>query len=309
METITHSEDKPLSNDEAKALAEEEAGFDSTETPTALETETPVVEDAEKPPVVDPDDPPFAEVPAEEPEPQPFVRAEISDAQFQELLKKATEVDEIKAALEQRMSGVHGKVGRIEQVLHDLKAGSGKKFQMAKEDLAELFEEFPMFGEKALVGLNRAFERLSIQGGGGLSKDEAAALYEAHAEEREAKKEVKRLAKLAPDWVQVLGPIPTAEQPTLSPFRQWLTTQPVEYQTTINASVDAEEIAESIKTFKDTTAQKPPANKKPVTEQERRLRAAVQPRGSGGGPVGGAGAQDEDAAMLAGYKGELARTH
>lgn len=112
-------------------------------------------------------------------------------------------------------------------------------------------------------------------------------------EEKIQRVETKLLTKEHSDWREIVG---SPESDT--PFRQWLSTQPEDYQNHVSASWDSEVIGEAIDKFKVT--QKKPVEQKPpeAAARARRFEAAVNPRGVGGNTSPGRTAADE---MESGY--------
>lgn len=300
MTTATATEEQTAELTPAQAEADEEAGFNSTiELPTGSETDTPVLEDVERP---SPEPTAASEEVITEPE---FKAARISEDAFQKLLSSATEIEQVKAAIEQRYNGLGGKIGGLERIVNEFKSGAGKKAEISRDDMKELLEEFPEFGERAITGLNRALAKVHVNGGSGLTPDQVEEIVV----KREEAREIVRLDKRQKDWREIIGlKDPKTGQLPSTPYRQWLSTQEESYRTDIEGSTDADEIAESIKKFKEFTASKPnvPAQKPQLTDRERELRRAVQPRSAGGGSVA-AGAQDEETAMAEAFKRELRR--
>jgi hypothetical protein len=201
--------------------------------------------------------------------------------------------------------------------LSELRTGTGRKAEISRDDLKELMEEFPEFGERALTGLNRAFSKLSL-GGGGLTAEQAEEIWakketerknqEEQAAEAEGQKQIHRLTKQHPDWVDVVGlKDPVTLQFPDTAYRRWLKLQDEDYQEDIRDSRDARQIAESITKFKDyVAAQSKPSEQKPKlpsgqTEREKELKRAIQPKGAGGGSTT-AGPMSEDEAMEIGLK-------
>lgn len=299
MTTATEEQTSALTT--AEAEAEEEAAFaGTTDMPTGLETDTPVLDQADTPSTE------TAETSEETSEPE-FKAARISDEDFQKLLSKATEIDQIKAAIEQRYNGLGGKIGGIERTLTELRTGTGKKAEVSRDDMKELLEEFPEFGERTITGLNRAFAKLHVGGG---SSGLTAEQVEEIVEHRAVTKEISRLDKKQKDWRGIVGlKDPVTQQFPDTAYRRWLALQDAEYQHEVSNSNDSEEILESITKFKSyvalktTPAPKPPA---PVSARERELRRAVQPRSAGGGTVA-TSPQDEETAMQEAYKAEQKR--
>lgn len=271
------------------ASASLDAGF-ASEAPTDSLKSTPEVP-AVTAPVEEPTAPVVAEVPKESP------LAKITEEAFQNLLTKATEIDQIKAALDQRFNGLGGKMGGIERTLRELQAAtpSGKAITVSADDFEELKGEFPELAELTVKGLNRALGKMKGTGAPSVNPDELQQLIQKTAVDLEEAREAKRLSRKMPDWAQVVG-----SQDSNTPYRQWLATQPAHYQQTINQSNDSDEIVDSIMRFRKESTPKPKAQ----SEREKQLRAAVPLKSVGGGPV----SSDEDA-FAEGFKKELAASH
>mgnify|MGYP003392974971 CR=1 FL=1 len=297
METATEEQTAELTP--AQAEAEEEAGFNSTiEQPTGSETDTPVRDQAGTP------SPDVAETSEETPEPVEFKAARISEEEFQRVLSRTTEIDQIKAAIEQRYNGLGGKIGGIERLLNELRTGTGKKAEVSRDDMKELLEEYPEFGERAITGLNRALAKIQVGGGSsGLTAEQAEEIYEQKA----VTKEIARLDKKQKDWREIVGlRDPVTQQFPDTAYRRWLALQDEDYRTEISNSTDSGDILESITKFNSYVASKTTPKPKPkteTTERERELRRAVQPKSVGGGAVA-TSPQDEETAMLDAYKAE-----
>lgn len=292
---VVQDDTAEITAEQATAAETAEAeGFTSAVESTDLETDTLTEPQNETTPV-EPDAP---ATPEPEVEPPPVKMAEITDEAFQELLKKATKIDQIEAAFAQRFDGIGGKLGVLQQVLNELKTGSaGKKAEISRDDLKELLEEFPEFGERAIVGLNRALAKVHVGGGSaGLTKEEVGEIVA----QAEVDRETRRLTKKHSDWKEVIGPHPTtlkAGEP-MSAYHQWLLTQPKAYQDTLNNSVDSDEIGESIVKFKEATKKPAPVTPKPpATGRAAELRRAIQPSGTGGPAATSKDTDDEAAAM------------
>lgn len=244
-------------------------------------------------------------VPASQPEPEaaPVVAdapkepalAKITEEAFQNLLTKATEIDQIKAALDQRFNGLGGKMGGIERTLRELQAAtpSGKPIAVSADDFEELKSEFPELAELTVKGLNRALGKMKGTGSSdpGVQPEALSQLVSQQVTALDEAREVKRLARKMPDWQAVVG----GEQSN-TPYRQWLAKQPADYQQTINTSNDSDEIIDSITRFRAESAPKPKA----VSERERQLRAAIPLKSA----AGAAGASDEDQ-FAEGFKKEF----
>ena len=309
MTTATTEEDtvSEWTPEQMQSSTEEAEGFKSVvDDPTDPDMGTPDVPDASVPSTdtAETSSTEAAETTTET-EVEPPKLAEISDEQFQRLLKSADSLEEIKAAYEQRFNGLGGKIGGIERVLQEFR-GSGKKAEVQREHFKELLEDFPEFGEKMLKGLGLTFAEINSVG----AAPTVLALTEEQIDQRllarEAERESKRLTKKHKDWQTVVGlPDPKTGQLPDTAYRRWLGTQPKEYQDEIAASIDHDEIADSITKFKATLAPTP-QNKtgKVLSERERQLRAGVQPKGAGGPGVSSA-ATDEASAFKQAHAEEM----
>lgn len=242
-------------------------GFSGTPAEPETATETPTVGEAPAEPVSDP-------APVVEPK-----LATVTEDQLKQLLDGMTRIDKIESESKQHYDKVMGSVGGLQQFVKELREATpaGQTVHISSADLEELHAEFPEMAELTAKGLNRVLGKLKGTGASALKPDdlkelvktEASTLVESAIDERE----LRRLAKKEKGWREIVG-----DPMSQTPYRQWLAQQPVEYQTTINHSKDADEILESITTFQQA-AEKPSA----TSDRERRLKAAV-PLKSANGP-------------------------
>lgn len=302
MTTATISENEPLTPEQA--IAEEEIGFASTvHDPTGPDRDTPYTGEAATAQIEE-----RAISTAQEPEED--TPAKISDKEFQRLMKSATDIDEMKAALDKRFDTIGGKIGGLERHFHEQKKSGSGKIELTREHFKELFDEeegFQLFGEKVLTGLNRGLQGVSV-GGAGLTPEQVEAIIDT----RDAKRELSRIEKAHKDWRTVVGPAIAFDAPDtqVSPYWQWARAKGAEYYQQMYGSRDADEITSSITAFKASIA-KPSADGKPkttpgLTERERELRRAVQPKGAGGSVVAEL-PLDEEAAMHKAFLAERKR--
>lgn len=274
------------------ASASLDSGF-ASEAPTGPVKDTPEVAavgaSAPEPVVA-----PVAAEPPKEP-----ALAKITEEAFQNLLTKATEIDQIKAALDQRFNGLGGKMGGIERTLRELQAAtpSGKAITVSADDFEELKGEFPELAELTVKGLNRALGKMKGTGGSdpGVQPEVLSQLVSQQVTALDEAREIKRLSRKLPDWQAVVG----AENSS-TPYRQWLATKPADYQQIINQSNDSDEIIDSIALFRRESAPKPKA----PSERQKQLQAAIPLKGVGGGAI----TSDEDD-FAEGFKKELAASH
>lgn len=138
-------------DEKAQALAEDtdfNAGFEAV-----APTETPDEDTPEATPEPTP-------APVEAPK-----LAQITEEQFQDLLKKATEIDAIKADQTKRFDSAFGHIGQFKQQLEKLQATGtgGKPIELTPEDFAELRAEYPDLVEPTVKGLSKVLSRIQGQ--------------------------------------------------------------------------------------------------------------------------------------------------
>lgn len=275
------------------AEASMQSGF-ASEAPTDSTKSTPEI--AAVPEAVT--EPEAAPVVAEEAPKEPAL-ARITEEAFQNLLSKATEIDQIKAALDQRFNGLGGKMGGIERTLRELQSAtpSGKALSVSADDFEELRSEFPEMTELTVKGLNRALGKMRGTGGEApaVKPEDLTQLVSQQVAAIDEAREMKRLSRKLPDWQTIVG----GEQSN-TPYRQWLAKQPADYQQIITQSNDSDEILDSITKFRTESTPKPKA----THERERQLRAAVPLKSAGGGAM----TADEDS-FAEGFKKEYAASH
>lgn len=282
---------EPVSDQDAAASLD--SGF-ASEAPTDPDkgTPEPPAASASESPKVDP-------VAADAPK-APAALATITEEAFQNLLTKATEIDQIKAALDQRFNGLGGKMGGIERTLKELQAAtpSGKALAVSADDFEELKSEFPELAELTVKGLNRALGKMRGTGTAeaSTSPDALHQLVATQVSALDEAREIKRLARKMPDWQHVVG----GEQSN-TPYRQWLAAQPSDYQQLINHSNDSDEIIDSIARFRKEAT---PKGKSPISDREKQLRAAVPLKSA----AGNLSVSDDDS-FAEGFRKELAASH
>lgn len=257
--------------DQQAAMSEMESGY--TDTPTDIPTE----------PAASPESATDTPSPASA-EP---VYAKITEDEYKRFLTNAETVEKIASTLEQRFGTAFGHIGGIQQKLKEMQDATprGQAIKLTKEDFAEMQADFPEFADMQMKGLERALSRMSGTGAG-LDSAKAEELVDTRIVRLETKLLKGALTDLHEDWETVVG-----AKDSQTPYRQWLATQPQEYQDRIAASRRPSEIAKSITKFKEVAATPPPKPKVPavneVAEARRaQLNAAVTPKGAGGAKVG-----------------------
>ena len=250
------------------------AGFDGgeqTTTPDSATVETGA-DDA------GPSDPP-----AEQPK-----FAQITEEQFQTLMKAASDVDQIRQDSKNKIDVLSGHVGGLKQKLEQLQQTRNK---LTPGQLKRVNAELPELGKLLEEDLGEALTGGSSQ----FDPEEIDRRVQKGVTEKVLPMEKKLLRLYHRDWEDVVRS---------DEFKAWQTTMPADKQAEFLASIDGEYIADVItdyKTFKAKQATPTPTPtpvKQDGANRQRLLAAAAQPKGSGGHA---GGPTDEDQ-FIAGFK-------
>lgn len=203
-------------------------------------------------------------------EPAPKL-AQITEEQFQDLLTKASRVDEIRAAQEKSFGTAFGKIGGIERVLSQLQtsASGGQGIEVTADDFAELRAEFPELADLQAKGLNKILGKLK----GPATADPSAIEQMVSTRVADTKKQLVDAhldAVIDGDWVAEVN----SEQ-----YKRWIPTQPDEVKS-LAASESVRDAARLLRLFKSAKTEASAATKPSTRKQQ--LEAAVTPRGAGG---------------------------
>jgi hypothetical protein len=213
-----------------------------------------------------------------------------SEREFQDLVRKANGVDDIRALAEKVRDTTNGRVGSLEQMIKKLQetTPTGQSVVATPEDFAEIGKDMPDHAKMLADGLTRVLSK--FKGTGSTAPAETPEAFNERvnqaADERLAKRDAEReataqsearsdLGVAHPDWETVVGP-----KDSTTEFRTYLKTQPALYEKHILGTNDAYILSEALTKFKDVQdAKKKP--KPPVVNTARhdRLREAVQVRG------------------------------
>lgn len=213
--------------------------------------------------------PPAAEEKKDEP-PQPAPKyAQITEDQLNELMAKASQFDESR----RQIDTLAGHIGGVKQVVESLKQ---QRKSLSAGQLKRVAAEFPELAEALQSDLSEI---------GGVSVDpvEIEKRVESVVESRVAAKaiefETKILRFYHRDWDQVV---------VSNDFLTWKAQLPEAERTKLDSSNDGEYIADQLTAFKTAQAAKKAAADKAAAaskasdNRQKRLEAAVPPRGSGG---------------------------
>lgn len=214
--------------------------------------------------------------------------AQITEEQFQDLLRRAGAIDEIKADSKKQFDTAFGKLGGMQQLLNQLQSStqSGQQIQVTADDFEELKAEgYPDLADMQAAGLNRILAKMKLTGTGqpgAFGADQAGEMFDARmTPQREAiKQEIREefanraLTDMHDDWNAVV---------TSPEFNAWTAANKIAEKkdrtgVAFADSLDAHFIGKIIGDFK--------GQRKAAETQQTRLEAAVAPRGSGGHATG-----------------------
>lgn len=176
-------------------------------------------------------------------EPTPEEQAEADQAHLKNLLNSLPDLSQKTELTSQEIRKLHGKIGEINKLVHDLKEVRTGMPKITKESFKRLSAEFPEIAEML------AEDMADISGGVAEKAEVPKADVETLVESRvakvtetiEEKMNIKLLTALHPDWQQVVG---------TTDFRNWMTTLPANVQQELNESKDAAYISEKLNQFK-----------------------------------------------------------
>jgi len=243
---------------DGETVQDEDAGFDSFGTEDATPTETPVVED--KVAEVTEDTPEVVEEP-EAPAPE-FMQ--ITKSQFDDLMAKASQVDTLRSMSDKAF----GKIGGIERVLSELKQQpQGQPVQLSEDDFAELKGEFPELAELQMKGMQRLLGKLRVP-----QVDTSAIEQMVGAQTSNTRSELVDTtldAIVDGDW---------KEEVKTDKFAQWINGQGDDVKA-LGSSDSLRDAAKLMRLFKAHKDAPPPAPT-PASSANRRIAAAVSPKGT-----------------------------
>lgn len=276
----------------AEAEKAMEAGFSGTpyEAPTG---DTPPASD--EPPAAGEGETPPADEQAAPAETPPHVEddlAKISTKQFQDLIAKASTVDEIRSAVEKLRGDAFGKLGGLERTIRQLQEGTaaGEPIVVSAEDLAEVNAEYPDMGKTLAKDLTKILSKLKGTGAKSVAPDAIIEQLTPILQQRdeavrtalkaEVKQElaIEQLTERHENWREIVGP-----KGSNTEWRQWVNKQPAEYATTVLNSWSPSVVGKSIDKFlaEKAKAPKPPA---PSSGRSERLAEAAPAKGGSGAP-------------------------
>lgn len=226
----------------------------------------------------------------------------LTKKQFAALQAEIAEGKEAKKSFQ----SLSGTVGNLRQELDSIKRVT--PIELTDADFAELVKEFPEIAPSVKKGFSGVLKRLigmNAPKGAGDEEIKKAIFAAVNARESEV------LEDEFPDWKDTVGKVADTEHP----YRKWLAVQTPQYQDKLAKTFSGSVIARSIRRFQaeqeravkekaeaDRKAAEADAAKKAGNGRTAALRAAVQPKGDGGGLAPAKGEQTEEEAMEQGFK-------
>lgn len=254
--TVETDEVEQTSEQAAQSFA---AGFDDSDEQTPPPAKQEVKTEAAEP---------VAEEKQTEAEPPKF--AQITEAQLTDLMAKANQFDDSK----RKIDTLSGHIGGLKQTLEGLKQ---QQVKIGPGQLKRLSAEFPELAEMLA-------EDLGSLSGSTVDPQDIDKRVQAIVDEKlqkDVSAEIEILSEVHSDWKDV----------NASPeFAQWKSTLTPARRAKLENSVDGEYIASRMTEFKAAQAAKDKAakeaaeaaNKQSSNTRQKRLEAAVPPRGTGG---------------------------
>ena len=212
---------------------------------------------------------PAEETPEAEPltEVEPPKLAQITEQQFQDLLAKASLVDEFKADSQRKFDNAFGQLGGLKQTVERFNSPNSTPVQVGDEDFSEMNTEFPELAGMQAKGLNRVLAKL--RGGGTVDTAAIQQIVTQQTAEYRADS-LDRLNDIVEDW--------ETKRPDI---QAWVATQ----SDAVKALADSENVRDAASLLRQYRAAKnrPVESTKPaVSTRQRQLEAAVTPRSSRG---------------------------
>lgn len=243
---------------------------------------------------------PIVEQVAPEPEPEKPKMFGRTEDEITELLG---EIPAMKDGYRKQIDGLAGRVGTLNAALQKLQQDTprGEAVTVTDADMPEFVGEYPELAGMTKAALNNVLKRLNLRGSSidpAVIDERVNALVTDKVSNERVAIHRELLDGLTPGWTEVVG-LPVNGITPKTPYRDWLATQPLDYQTKLSASNNAFEIGESVKKFQ--------ANQEIIskrqTQNKQRLADAIQPTGS----VAARGVISEQQAADAAFKSARGR--
>lgn len=237
------------------------------------------------------------EPPVETAEPAPEAPTQggtttLSDTETQSLLKRLEEMDRLKSTQDK----FAGHIGTLKETIEKLKASqaTGAPVEITDEDVKDIADDFPEFGGKMKALLQKVSGK--FRGGSPAAEFDATPIREEFStklSESDQRAEARALWSVHRDWRNVVAS---------DGFKLWMQTQPEDFRTKMENSWNAEEIADTIDSYKGHAKKQAATEQRSVETRQKktsRLEAAVTPSGVKSPDTS---AMDENAAFEAGFR-------
>lgn len=208
--------------------------------------------------------------PTQEEEKEEIDLSWLNKEQFESLVAKAGQVDELSSKYQQLHDKAFGTIGQLKQEINSLKQ-TRSSAPVSKEAFKEITE---YFGDEALSeALAKDLSGLQLGGGSPEINDEAInerieQAVNSRAESLNQEIELKILTLQHPDWKQL------KDTPD---FQHWRTTLPPEQNNLLSETWDAVTLSSAFTSFKNWNGKKTEAEQK----KKQRLENAIAPTSGG----------------------------
>ena len=215
---------------------------------------------------------------AKEPEPEAPKFAQITETQFNDLMAKVAQIDDGK----RQIDTLSGHLGGMKQVVEGLKQ---QRKALSPGQFKRVSAEYPELAE-ALQG-----DLSELAGGDPVDIEQRVeSAVDARVSAKAVEFETKLLRFYHRDWDKVV---------VSQDFNAWKATLPADERIKLDHSNDGEYIADrltefkAVKAAKDKTATEAAAKAQTSNSRQKRLEAAVPPRGTGGHSAGSSGVPND----------------
>ena len=203
--------------------------------------------------------------PIQKAEPEPEY-AQITKADYEQLLAKAAKVDEIQGKIDRSFGSLGQKIQQLNEQIQT--RGVAGNIEVTDDVVEDFAQEWPELAPMLRKSLEKFASRIPTAG------QHPAVLQESDIERLVSERaerliEERLLTKAHKDWREVSAS---------KEFSEWVQKQPAEFVQKVNESMDSDFASEALTNFK-TERSKAEAT---AQTRQKRLAAAVTPKGTGG---------------------------
>lgn len=222
----------------------------------------------------------------EEPVIEPPKLASITEDQFNDLVRRAEMVDEMKSEHKRLLDTAFGKIGGMQQLIEKLQnqTPQGQSVEITEDDMKDISEEYPDLSGAMMKTLQKVLSKTRGSAPTQEEKPESVPFdpsqvesivqqrLNEEVEKINVKMELRDLTRAHPDWQKVRE---------TKDFAAWRDALPKSEAEEFNSSMDAGYVSSKLTEFKAWMKKKQSAQKETAQRQDR-FRDAVQPKGTGG---------------------------